>query len=377
NRLNDNASKDAAKTVDAAKATDAAKNVSGGPASAAAADDAANTASANQSPPRTAATDRAPKYDTRISDLAAPSGVTNAPAASGAPVPPPTPATPVETVKPAPSTSTTAGVANAVQANGATTTPHERFAVQLAAFADDKGANSLAGRLKKGGYAAYTEPLKTSKGTLWRVRVGPYSSHEAAVAARRLSRGFRPGRDHDALRLGRRMHRRAVDALRVLSRRDSRADRADCVGDRIDRRHRPRAARRFDASRNRRSSGHPLRDCVRADSHRGAVDRRVDRMAAREGGSRCRPRFRRSLPGLDLRIGTRHRADARVRIRRGPDTAAAHGVVARCGTRSTACRRRIPAAAASAHGTRGPARLFARRHRPEGRTGRAGMSDWI
>jgi DedD protein len=62
--------------------------------------------------------------------------------------------------------------------------PHEGFAVQLAAFADDKGANALAGRLKKGGYAAYTEPLKTSKGTLWRVRVGPYPSREAAVAAR-------------------------------------------------------------------------------------------------------------------------------------------------------------------------------------------------
>lgn len=184
NRLNENASKDSAKTVDPAKATDAAKDVPGDPASAAAADDAANSASANQSPPRIGATDRAPKYDTRISDLAAPAGVTNAPAASVAPVPPPTPATPVETVKPASSTSTTASVANAVRANGATTTPHERFAVQLAAFADDKGANSLAGRLKKGGYAAYTEPLKTSKGTLWRVRVGPYSSHEAAVAAR-------------------------------------------------------------------------------------------------------------------------------------------------------------------------------------------------
>jgi DedD protein len=60
----------------------------------------------------------------------------------------------------------------------------EGFAVQLAAFADDRGANSLAGRLKKAGYAAYTEPLKTSKGTLWRVRVGPYPSREAAVAAR-------------------------------------------------------------------------------------------------------------------------------------------------------------------------------------------------
>jgi DedD protein len=61
---------------------------------------------------------------------------------------------------------------------------HEGFAVQLAAFADDRGANSLAGRLKRAGYAAYTEPLKTSKGTLWRVRVGPYSSREAAQAAR-------------------------------------------------------------------------------------------------------------------------------------------------------------------------------------------------
>jgi len=62
--------------------------------------------------------------------------------------------------------------------------PHEGFAVQLAAFADDKGANALAGRLKRAGYAAYTEPLKTSKGTLWRVRVGPYASREAAITAR-------------------------------------------------------------------------------------------------------------------------------------------------------------------------------------------------
>lgn len=58
------------------------------------------------------------------------------------------------------------------------------YAVQLAAFSDDKGANALARRLKKAGYSAYTEPLKTSKGTLWRVRVGPYGSRDAAIAAR-------------------------------------------------------------------------------------------------------------------------------------------------------------------------------------------------
>ena len=58
------------------------------------------------------------------------------------------------------------------------------FVVQLAAFIDDKGANALAGKLKKSGYEAYTEPLTTSRGTLWRVRVGPFPTREAAVAVR-------------------------------------------------------------------------------------------------------------------------------------------------------------------------------------------------
>ena len=58
------------------------------------------------------------------------------------------------------------------------------FSVQLAAFSDDKGANALANRLKKSGHPAYTEPYATSRGTLWRVRVGPYPTREAAEAAR-------------------------------------------------------------------------------------------------------------------------------------------------------------------------------------------------
>jgi DedD protein len=60
----------------------------------------------------------------------------------------------------------------------------ESFSVQLAAFADDKGANALANKLKRAAYPAYTEPLTTSKGTLWRVRVGPYPSRDAAVEIR-------------------------------------------------------------------------------------------------------------------------------------------------------------------------------------------------
>jgi DedD protein len=67
--------------------------------------------------------------------------------------------------------------------------PKEGFSVQLAAFADDKGANALANKLKRAAYPAYTEPLTTSKGTLWRVRVGPYPSREAAVDVRDKLKG--------------------------------------------------------------------------------------------------------------------------------------------------------------------------------------------
>ncbi len=63
------------------------------------------------------------------------------------------------------------------------------FSVQLAAFIDDKGANALAGRLKRAGYPAYTEPYTTSRGTVWRVRVGPYPSREDAEAARGRLKG--------------------------------------------------------------------------------------------------------------------------------------------------------------------------------------------
>ena len=65
----------------------------------------------------------------------------------------------------------------------------EGFVVQLAAFADDKGANSLANRLKKSGYVAFVQPVETSRGTLWRVRVGGYGSRPEAEAARVALKG--------------------------------------------------------------------------------------------------------------------------------------------------------------------------------------------
>lgn len=75
----------------------------------------------------------------------------------------------------------TAAATNELPANG--------FSVQLGAFSDDKGANALSNKLKRAGYPAYVEPLATSKGTWWRVRVGPYSSRDAATTSRDKLKG--------------------------------------------------------------------------------------------------------------------------------------------------------------------------------------------
>jgi DedD protein len=82
------------------------------------------------------------------------------------------------------SSSTAASAPSGVPAAAPAVAATEGYVVQLAAFADDKGANALAGRLKKSGYGAYVEPVQTSRGTLWRVRIGGYPSRDAADAAR-------------------------------------------------------------------------------------------------------------------------------------------------------------------------------------------------
>ena len=180
-----------------------AKDAAGTPSKAPPKDEAAKEAAATAPP--VAAPTAPPKYDTRIPDAPATSATTpdagsgataarpstpssaspasdatKASSASAAPRAEGKAAAPSAAAQPAPAVVAAA----AKPAATVDAVPHEGFAVQLAAFADDKGANALAGRLKKSGYAAYTEPLKTSKGTLWRVRVGPYPSREAALAAR-------------------------------------------------------------------------------------------------------------------------------------------------------------------------------------------------
>ena len=180
NRVNDGAAPASAATAPAADvAPPAADATKAAPAAA----------------PNEAAAPRTQKYDTRVPDATGgnmQSRDAPTPPVAAAPAAPvvvtPLPVPPVQPSKPASDSAKTAEAAphkssDDAKAPRSAAPPREGYAVQLAAFADDREANSLAKSLKKSGYTAYTEPLKTSKGTLWRVRVGPYPSREAAAAA--------------------------------------------------------------------------------------------------------------------------------------------------------------------------------------------------
>lgn len=51
--------------------------------------------------------------------------------------------------------------------------PKVGFAVQVGAFSDKTDATALVERLAKAGFIAFSEPVKTASGTLYRIRVGP------------------------------------------------------------------------------------------------------------------------------------------------------------------------------------------------------------
>ena len=68
------------------------------------------------------------------------------------------------------------------------------FAVQMGAFASEAEANALRDRLRAAGYSAIVQPVRTDKGTLNRVRVGPVSTRaEADQLKARLAGGFGAG----------------------------------------------------------------------------------------------------------------------------------------------------------------------------------------
>jgi DedD protein len=183
NRLNEPQSKiDANRSDASASSAKDARRESSPPSESAPLKSIADAEKAVIAPPA-----RAPKYDTSVPSekiaSAAPSTpppVPSAPVSTEAATPSPQP----ESKPPAVPTEAKGVVAAPSPSPAAVQSLREGFAVQLAAYSDDKGANALASRLKRSGYPAYTEPLKTSRGTLWRVRVGPYASRDAATGVR-------------------------------------------------------------------------------------------------------------------------------------------------------------------------------------------------
>jgi len=71
----------------------------------------------------------------------------------------------------------------------------QTWAVALDAFSDKSNVKQLRSRLSAAGVKSYTEPVRTSKGELTRVRAGPYATKEAAEKARAKleAMGLKPG----------------------------------------------------------------------------------------------------------------------------------------------------------------------------------------
>jgi DedD protein len=71
----------------------------------------------------------------------------------------------------------------------------QAWVVTLDAFSNATNVKQLRTKLSAAGVKSYTEPVKTSKGELTRVRAGPFASREAAEKARAKldAMGLKPG----------------------------------------------------------------------------------------------------------------------------------------------------------------------------------------
>jgi DedD protein len=109
-------------------------------------------------------------------------------AAKPAPVPDPAPAkpeAPQPAAKPSPAPAAERARAEAALANA-------QFIVPVGAYADPA---AVLGKLKAAKLPYFTEPLATAKGTVTRVRAGPFASRDAAEKAHKQLKGlgFTPG----------------------------------------------------------------------------------------------------------------------------------------------------------------------------------------
>ena len=71
----------------------------------------------------------------------------------------------------------------------------QAWVISLDAFSDKKNVTQLRSKLTAAGVKSYTEPVKTIKGELTRVRAGPFASKDAAEKARTklTAMGLKPG----------------------------------------------------------------------------------------------------------------------------------------------------------------------------------------
>jgi DedD protein len=100
------------------------------------------------------------------------------------PAPKPAPAAPaVKPVKPAVAPAPAPVDRPELAAAKPAPAPAGAWYVQVGGFADINNARQVQDRVKAQGQASIIAPMDSAKGTLYRVRAGPYASREAAAAA--------------------------------------------------------------------------------------------------------------------------------------------------------------------------------------------------
>lgn len=142
-----------------------------------------DTGAVSMADPRTATAGTATPAATPIPVTATPSVSTPAPLASApapkpAPLPVPKPAEPKAPATPAPQSVAATPAAEAPKPAAA----NVGYAVQLGAFSKADDANALRDKLRSAGFNAFVESVRSDKGVLSRVRVGPVATRADADA---------------------------------------------------------------------------------------------------------------------------------------------------------------------------------------------------
>lgn len=96
----------------------------------------------------------------------------------------PTPAAPAPVAPATPVAKTPAPSTEKPEApRPASVSSNQLWVVQLGSFSDELNAKGLARSVSEAGFKVEIIPLFAKKGTVWRVRVGPYASRDLAVKA--------------------------------------------------------------------------------------------------------------------------------------------------------------------------------------------------